>query len=628
MHINIRSLIHKADELFDYLNNFVCTFDVVAITETWLNDSTEDLICMNGFKFIGKNRLSKHGGGVGFYVSNNLTFKTRDDLNKLGGLDFETFAIELETDPSTKNFVIVVSYRPPSCNAIYYLQQLEIILQQIDVENKHVVITGDLNIDMSDTNDDVNKMYLCQLFTCYSFDQLITLPTRISVEKQSIIDCFFTNFPQQVALCGVHVHDISDHLPITATISSSINKNKSKYVKNQQIYSFSKSRINKLNEALCINDWSDVLLCKDVNDAFKLFIDLFKKLFDDCCLMENVKKSRNFLCNKPWITKEFSILLKNKNSLYKKFLENPTGIRYTKFKSIAKRCSNLNNKLKKQYFSDLFQRTKNNSKKTWSNILKIINKSKDDKNEKLLTSDEQVLDNPEDALNKHFISLAPNLMKDFTKNSEWKQTMHHKLSNSFFCLDTSFEEVVERQKVYDPNIQVVSNFELSGKFFICDRHISSMFQRKMAKALGVINKVRFYVPRRTLNMLYNAICVPYISYCNVVWAGTYRTITDPIRLIMKRAVNAYFTANFVYKQLTNKLPSIFNHYYTCSNNKRQNYIRSNSSKTNILFFHVYCKGPRIWNLLLKNNFKIDSMSDVKFRQKLKNFILNLRIKFC
>ncbi|ESN96789.1 hypothetical protein HELRODRAFT_163912 [Helobdella robusta] len=190
MHINIRSLIHKADELFDYLNNFVCTFDVVAITETWINDSTEDLICMNGFKFIGKNRLSKHGGGVGFYVSNNLTFKTRDDLNKLGGLDFETFAIELKTDPSTKNFVIVVSYRPPSCNAIYYLQQLEIILQQIDVENKHVVITGDLNIDMSDTNDDVNKMYLCQLFTCYSFDQLITLPTRISVEKQSIIDCF------------------------------------------------------------------------------------------------------------------------------------------------------------------------------------------------------------------------------------------------------------------------------------------------------------------------------------------------------------------------------------------------------------------------------------------------------
>ncbi|ESN92790.1 hypothetical protein HELRODRAFT_164906 [Helobdella robusta] len=104
----------------------------------------------------------------------------------------------------------------------------------------------------------------------------------------------------------------------------------------------------------------------------------------------------------------------------------------------------------------------------------------------------------------------------------------------------------------------------------------------MEKALGVINKVRFYAPRRTLNMLYNAMRVSYISYCNVVWAGTYRTITDPIRLIMKRAlrlvtsstkqshtlplflstknlnfdqVSVYFTANFVYKQLTNKLPS-------------------------------------------------------------------------
>ncbi|ESO04201.1 hypothetical protein HELRODRAFT_172549 [Helobdella robusta] len=353
--LETKSLIHKADELFDYLNNFVCTFDVVAITETWLNDSTEDLICMNGFKFIGKNRLSKHGGGVGFYVSNNLTFKTRDDLNKLGGLDFETFAIELKTDPSTKNFVIVVLYRPPSCNAIYYLQQLEIILQQIDVENKHVVITGDLNIDMSDTNDDVNKMYLCQLFTCYSFDQLITFPTRISVEKQSIIDCFFTNFPQQVLV------------------------------------------------------------------------------------------------------------------------------------------------------------------------------------------------NPEDALNKHFISLAPNLMKDFTKNSEWKQTMHHKLSNSFFCLDTSFEEVVETAKSLRPKYssgvddipskivistinstaQILSylvNFSFATGIFPQCFKVAKVIPiakqtGKMAKALGVINKVRFYVPRRTLNMLYNAICVAYISYCNVVWAG-------------------------------------------------------------------------------------------------------------
>ncbi|ESN95672.1 hypothetical protein HELRODRAFT_179143 [Helobdella robusta] len=82
MHLNIRSLINKIDELHDFLLNFPFKFDVVAMAETWLND--ESSIEIDEYQFVGRNRCGKRRGDVGFYVETGCLFKIRKDLNAIG----------------------------------------------------------------------------------------------------------------------------------------------------------------------------------------------------------------------------------------------------------------------------------------------------------------------------------------------------------------------------------------------------------------------------------------------------------------------------------------------------------------------------------------------------------------
>jgi len=92
-------------------------------------------------------------------------------------------------------------------------------------------------------------------------------------------------------------------------------------------------------------------------------------------------------------------------------------------------------------------------------------------------------------------------------------------------------------------------------------------------------------------------------------------------------LNKYFTCIFVYKILTNRFPmfsNIFDNdffHYACSNRK-QYYIQSNKSKTNILYKHIYCCGPRQWNNLLNAGFEYKFVTLKLFKKLVKHLLIN------
>ena len=49
-------------------------------------------------------------------------------------------------------------------------------------------------------------------------------------------------------------------------------------------------------------------------------------------------------------------------------------------------------------------------------------------------------------------------------------------------------------------------------------HIDNV-TKKVAKSVGIIKRVRHCLPVDTLNTLYNTLILPYINYCNIIWAG-------------------------------------------------------------------------------------------------------------
>ena len=48
-------------------------------------------------------------------------------------------------------------------------------------------------------------------------------------------------------------------------------------------------------------------------------------------------------------------------------------------------------------------------------------------------------------------------------------------------------------------------------------HIDSI-TKKDAKSVGIIKRIRHCLPNNILHTLYNTLILPYINYCNIIWA--------------------------------------------------------------------------------------------------------------
>ena len=127
-HINARSLLAfcndfrsnsvKMDE-FRFVLSESFEYDIISISETWLTESasneSSDLYLPN-YTIFRKNRqiLNSRGGGVAFYVSNNIKAVPRLDLSSD---TIELLWLEITTN--NKALLTGVCYRPPGCNIIF-----------------------------------------------------------------------------------------------------------------------------------------------------------------------------------------------------------------------------------------------------------------------------------------------------------------------------------------------------------------------------------------------------------------------------------------------------------------------------------------------------------------------------
>ncbi len=114
MHLNIRSLCKHIDQFKAFLHSITHNISVIGLTETWLNASScKNLLNIPGYILINKNRVGRIGGGVALYISNDLQYTPRLDLNDIGGTSFECIFIEIITPHNAKNIVIGVVYKAP-----------------------------------------------------------------------------------------------------------------------------------------------------------------------------------------------------------------------------------------------------------------------------------------------------------------------------------------------------------------------------------------------------------------------------------------------------------------------------------------------------------------------------------
>lgn len=111
---NARSIIAKHLDFLAYA--YAHQFDVIAVTETFLDQSIPDvLICPNGYTIFKKDR-NHHGGGILVLVKSSIVSFHPKDFES----DCEMLWIELLTSRGKVNFVTF--YHPPG-SSVHDLQQ-------------------------------------------------------------------------------------------------------------------------------------------------------------------------------------------------------------------------------------------------------------------------------------------------------------------------------------------------------------------------------------------------------------------------------------------------------------------------------------------------------------------------
>ena len=444
LHLNIRSILNKFDDLKAYLNSLEYNFSVIGLSETWLNQNNCTDFPLPCYHYIGKVRNNKHGGGVGLYVNCSYQFRERDDLAVNIDDIIESQFIELTTKP--KNTLVGIIYRPPNSKIDQFIECLTEMLQKLDLQNKKCYLMGDFNLDLLKIDENqYTKDFINQMFSS-TFYPLISKPTRITNISATLIDNIFVNDLEECHRCGILYTDLSDHLPVFQ-ITFSLKKGNDTHC-DIKYRLMNKNTVDRLCEDLKNEDWNDIYDKTDPQEAYNYFYGKLFKLYEKNIPLIKTKNKGNIDNQKiPWVTKGILKSRKTKNKLYKKFIKNPNERNESIYKTYRNKFNKIKKAAKKHYYNKEFNEHKGNLRYSWKLIKEVINKNKVKmelsdhfKVNETMTSDPVEISNK---FNEYFINVGPKLAERIQNNNVNFTTFLGERSVNSIFLDAVTEKEVE-----------------------------------------------------------------------------------------------------------------------------------------------------------------------------------------
>ena len=174
MNTNARSLVkNKAnyDLLFECIRSeYNFQFDILTFDETWLNSELEQLVTFENYRQVMKHKLpKKEGGGLAFFVKNNIEFIHRNDILLPTELQSKFECLFIEVPTQNEHIVIGLMYRSPSHDSIAEVNHfLRTTIEQLNLEKKTIILLGDVNINLLKANSNPNISYYLDLMLSYN----------------------------------------------------------------------------------------------------------------------------------------------------------------------------------------------------------------------------------------------------------------------------------------------------------------------------------------------------------------------------------------------------------------------------------------------------------------------------
>ena len=330
-HINARSLPNSIDEIRYIL--FRTSFDIFGVSETWLIPGTpKDRVNIDGYKIFRQDRAHKRGGGVALYVKN--TYKTKVLKTPMDILVPENIWLEIEIDK--RKIAVGVLYKAPNIPYTIFSQCIEAFIK-IYSSYDHVVLLGDINIDMLDMDCASTKFFIENFIEPLSLRQVITKPTRITRTSRTLIDhAIVTNSKNVLVADCVDAPGISDHHLIFLAYSLKKPKFKPYTVTTRN---FKRVNWDSFYEDLEEYPWENIFNNSDVNSKVTIFETYTNDLLDKHAPYKTFRVTKTDPT--PWIDDDLKALMNFRDD--KKLSYNESGVEklFDEYKEVRNNVTKL-----------------------------------------------------------------------------------------------------------------------------------------------------------------------------------------------------------------------------------------------------------------------------------------------
>lgn len=358
IHQNIRS-ISKIDDFLIFLDQFNYSFDVIILSECWINKEYTSKIIHNYSEYHTNISLNKSSGIV-VYIRDGIQAQVDEILLSQANC----LKIVLNN-----NVCIYAIYRSPAFQNIdTFLSSLQAIINSSKKIERQIII-GDLNINTIPEYHRQYNDYLC-LLTENGFIQTINSPTREQGMSKSCLDHINVKNVNLIDSFVFHT-TISDHYTTALCL-------KNKPPTAAKIKYVPRTNYNNLLEDLRSENWQNVLDQIDTDSAMKEFITKLHSYISKHT--SHIHITNNQVKLTPWISPGLVKSIHKRNQLHEKAKRCPENIlvqaHYKKYRNL---CKNLIKSTKENYYKKIIYENNCTPKRLWDafrNITKTkINKS-------------------------------------------------------------------------------------------------------------------------------------------------------------------------------------------------------------------------------------------------------------
>ena len=153
--------------------------------------------------------------------------------------------------------------------------------------------------------------------------------------------------------------------------------------------------------------------------------------------------------------------------------------------------------------------------------------------------------------------------------------------------------------------------------------------KKIARNVGILSKLKHFLPIYIMNTLYYSLILSHLQYCTLLWANTYSTCLNKLRILQKKAIRiitqSHYLAHtdplfsklkllklddlykhqlgiYMYKSTKGLLPDSMSSMVIPIHNVHDHHLRNQNGyyiqhvRTNCRKFTIHYTGPVFWKV--------------------------------